>query len=231
MQKTSIGWTNLTWNPFSGCDKVSEGCKNCYAEPIAKRIYSDGFKFTIHAHRFNKPLGWREPRMIFVNSMSDLFHEQATLEVLTQLFTIMGRARQHRFQILTKRAQRLVLLAPSLEWHPNIWIGVSVENQARANQRIAYLSQVPAAVRWLSVEPLLERVDLDLSAIHWVVVGGESGPRHRPFDVAWARSVRDQCQEAGIPFFMKQLGGYPNKHDSLSDFPPDLQIQEWPSSK
>jgi protein gp37 len=166
--------------------------------------------------------------MVFVNSMSDLFHEEMPLSVLRELFGVMTGCPQHTFQILTKRHERLAELAPELHWSPNIWIGVSIENQAYA-LRADYLRQVPAVVRFVSAEPLLGPLTIDLSSgIHWVIVGGESGPRCRPFDPNWARSIRDQCKVAGVAYFLKQLGGYPDKRHQLSDFPADLRIREWP---
>jgi protein gp37 len=232
VNNTSIGWTDQTWNPTAGCDKVSPGCKNCYAETIANRFkgskaFKNGFEFTIHRERFNQPYAWRKPSRIFVNSMSDLFHEKMPVLLIKELFSIMSDCPQHTFQILTKRHKRLADLAPSLTWYENIWIGVSIENQAYAN-RVDYLRTVPANVRFLSCEPLLGPLNLDLSGIHWVIVGGESGPGARPMNAEWARDIRDQCQTAGAAFFMKQMGGSRDKRAALALIPADLQIRQFP---
>jgi protein gp37 len=233
MNMTSIEWTDATWNPSSGCDKVSPGCKNCYAEAIAERFrgskgFPNGFDFTLHPERFGQPYKLKEPARIFVDSMSDLFHEDMQLKDLRALFRVMADCHQHQFQILTKRAERVAALAPLLNWTSNIWIGVSVENQRYA-QRLDYLREVrKAAVRFVSAEPLLGPVTLNLKGINWVIVGGESGPRHRPFDSDWARGLRDQCAAAGAAFFMKQLGGHPRHRSELSDLPKDLRIREFP---
>ena len=209
--KTGIEWTDRTWNPTTGCNKVSPGCKNCYAETLTKRFpktFKNGFNFTIHPERLSQPLRWRAPSMIFVNSMSDLFHENMPIALLKEIFEIMEQCPQHTFQILTKRHERLLEISRSniLNWAPNIWIGVSVENQKYVH-RIDYLRQVPASVRFLSCEPLLGPLNLDLSGIHWVITGGESGPRARPVEQDWVRSIRDQCSEASVAFFHKQWGG------------------------
>ncbi len=207
--QTSIEWTDKTWNPTTGCNKVSPGCKFCYAEVITERFpqnFPNGFKFTIHEHRLNEPKRWRTPSRIFVNSMSDLFHEDMPLEFLQQVFQVMRECPQHVFQILTKRHERLLELAPLLDWAPNIWIGVSVENQ-QYTHRVDFLRQVPAAVRFLSCEPLLGPLKLNLEGIHWVIVGGESGPEHRPIEADWVRSIRKQCKAQRAAFFFKQWGG------------------------
>jgi protein gp37 len=230
MQKTGIQWTECSWNPSSGCTKVSPGCKHCYAEVITRRWpkgFPNGFAFTLHPERYRQPLSWRKPRSVFVNSMSDLFHEDMPLEVLQELFGVMAACPQHTFQILTKRHKRLAELAPQLHWAPNIWMGVSIENQQYAT-RADYLRQVPATVRFISAEPLLDSLTLNLEGIHWVIVGGESQVDCRPMDIQWARALRDQCREAGIAYFLKQLGGHPNERGQLSDFPVDLRIREWP---
>jgi protein gp37 len=232
MNETSIEWTEMTWNPFSGCNKVSPGCRNCYAETIANRFkgskaFPNGFAFTIHPDRFDAPCKLKKPSIIFVNSMSDLFHEAAPLDVLRELFRTMAETPRHRYQILTKRAERLAELAPRLNWAPNIWIGVSVESMAYAS-RLNFLRRVPAAVHFVSAEPLLGPVALDLTGIEWIIVGGESGPKPRPFNLEWAREIRDTAREAGTLYFLKQLGGYPDKRGSLTDFPPDLRIREIP---
>jgi protein gp37 len=206
---TAIEWTDKTWNPTTGCNKVSPGCKYCYAETITKRFHTNfpnGFKFTLHPERLNEPLKWRKPSRVFVNSMSDLFHEQMPINFLVQVFEVMKKADHHIFQILTKRHERLVELAPLLPWPDNVWMGVSVENQKYAH-RIDHLRQVPAKVRFLSCEPLLGPLELDLTGIHWVITGGESGPKHRPIKEEWVRSIRDQCREEEVAFFHKQWGG------------------------
>jgi protein gp37 len=206
---TAIEWTDKTWNPTTGCNKVSPGCKHCYAETITKRFHTNfpnGFKFTLHPERLGEPLKWRKPSRVFVNSMSDLFHEQMPINFLVQVFEIMKKADHHIFQILTKRHERLVELAPLLPWPDNVWMGVSVENQKYAH-RIDHLRQVPAKVRFLSCEPLLGPLEFDLTGIHWVITGGESGPKHRPIKEEWVRSIRNRCQEEGVAFFHKQWGG------------------------
>ena len=213
-EKSAIEWTDATWNPVTGCSKVSPGCAHCYAERFARRLramgnprYRNGFTVTLHPDQLDLPLRWKSPRRIFVNSMSDLYHEQVPEEFVRRAFDVMARAPQHIFQILTKRSRRLLELTPLLPWAANIWQGVSVEN-ARHTWRASDLQQVPAAVRFLSVEPLLGPIPhLPLDGIHWVIVGGESGPRHRPVDPAWVREIRDQCLAAGVPFFFKQWGG------------------------
>lgn len=212
--KSTIEWTEATWNPVTGCTKVSPGCKHCYAERLAARLqamrnrrYRNGFAVTLHHDQLTLPLRWTQPRTIFVNSMSDLFHEAIPEEFINQAFAVMNQAHWHVFQILTKRAERLATLAPRLPWPCHVWQGVSVES-ARYTWRIAYLQSVPAKVRFLSIEPLLGPIPrLPLEGIHWVIVGGESGPRHRPIDPAWVREIRDQCLAVKVPFFFKQWGG------------------------
>ena len=212
--QSAIEWTDATWNPVTGCTKISPGCKHCYAERLATRLramgnrrYANGFAVALHPDQLDLPLRWRQPRMIFVNSMSDLFHESVPNDYIRHAFEVMVRARWHVFQILTKRARRLVQIASGLPWPPNIWQGVSVES-ARYTWRAAELLKVPAAVRFLSVEPLLGPIpDLPLDGISWVIVGGESGPEHRPMKPEWARDIRDQCLKCGVPFFFKQWGG------------------------
>lgn len=211
---SAIEWTDATWNPVTGCTKVSPGCKHCYAERLAMRLramgnprYRNGFAVTLHPNQLTLPLRWRRPKRIFVNSMSDLFHEAVPDGFIHRVFEIMVRANWHVFQILTKRSERLAALAPQLPWTPNIWQGVSVES-ASYIIRVAHLRIVPAAVRFLSVEPLLGPIPkLPLDHIDWVIVGGESGPGRRPMVAAWAREIRDQCVKAGVPFFFKQWGG------------------------
>lgn len=206
---TAIEWTDKTWNPTTGCTKVSPGCKHCYAETITKRFHQNfpnGFEFTMHPERLEEPKRWRKPSRVFVNSMSDLFHQRMPFHFLQEIFQIMAECPRHVFQILTKRHERLLDLAPELEWPKNVWMGVSVENQDYVH-RVDYLRQVPAAVRFLSCEPLLGPLELNLEDIHWVIVGGESGKGHRLMQAEWARDIRDQCEETETPFFFKQWGG------------------------
>ncbi|MEG4283679.1 phage Gp37/Gp68 family protein [Microcoleus sp. A006_D1] len=206
---TGIEWCDRTWNPATGCDKVSPGCTHCYAEALTKRFHTNfpnGFDLTLHRNRLEEPKRWKKPSRIFVNSMSDLFHEEVPIEFLKEVFEVMRETPHHIYQILTKRDKRLVELADQLEWSDNIWMGVSVENQNYVH-RVDSLRQVNAKVRFLSCEPLLGPLQLDLTGIHWVIVGGESGQKHRPMQVEWAQSIRDQCQDAGVAFFFKQWGG------------------------
>lgn len=212
--KSEIEWTESTWNPITGCTKISPGCAHCYAERMAGRLramgqpnYRNGFELTLQPHMLELPLTWRRPQSIFVNSMSDLFHRDVAPEYIERVFDVMGRAHWHRFQILTKRAERLTELASQLTWAPNIWMGVSVES-AKYSFRIAHLAAIGARVKFLSLEPLLGPLpDLPLEGIDWVIVGGESGPRARPMKPEWVFSIRDQCQAAGVAFFFKQWGG------------------------
>lgn len=207
--KTGIQWTDKTWNPMTGCDKVSPGCTHCYAEAITKRFtnnFPEGFALTLHPERLNQPLSWRTPSRVFVNSMSDIFHQDVPVSFIKQIFEIMGKTPWHVYQILTKRHQRLVDLAPQLEWHDNIWMGVSVENQDYVH-RVDSLRQVPANVRFLSCEPLLGSLQLNLTDIHWIIVGGESGNKYRPMKEEWAQNICQQCQAADVAFFFKQWGG------------------------
>jgi protein gp37 len=212
--RSHIEWTEMTWNPVTGCSKVSAGCKNCYAEKLAKRLramgverYKNGFKVTLQPDLLDVPFHWREPRIVFVNSMSDLFHEKVPLNYIKKVFDTMVRCPQHTFQILTKRSQRLSEVSPELPWPANIWMGVSVENK-QVLDRIADLKAVPAAVRFLSCEPLIGPLEnLPLEGIDWVIVGGESGPGARPMKREWVLSIHRQCKVAGVPFFFKQWGG------------------------
>lgn len=218
MARSAIEWTESTWNPLTGCTKVSPGCANCYAERMAKRLqamgqanYRNGFALTMHEQALELPLRWRKPQVIFVNSMSDLFHRDVPLEYIRRVFDVMQRASWHQFQVLTKRAERLEELSPELPWPRNVWMGVSVEN-ADYTWRIDHLRRTGAAVKFLSVEPLLGSLGhLDLAGIDWVIVGGESGPGARPLMDEWVIEVRDQCQAAGVPFFFKQWGGVQKK--------------------
>lgn len=211
--RSKIEWTDATWNPVTGCTKVSPGCKHCYAERFAERFrgvpghpYQQGFDLTFWEERLDQPLRWKRPRKVFVNSMSDLFHEQVPLVFIQRVFQVMAKAEQHVFQVLTKRASRLAALAEQLEWPPNVWMGVSVENQEYA-WRVDCLRKVPARIRFLSLEPLLGPVCVDLAGIHWVIVGGESGPGARPMDRESVVAIHAQCEETGVPFFFKQWGG------------------------
>ena len=212
--QSKIEWTEMTWNPVTGCSKVSAGCKYCYAERMAKRLqamgverYRNGFEVTLHEDLINLPYSWKQPRLVFVNSMSDLFHEKVPFSFIEKVFDTMVHCPQHTFQILTKRSQRLCEISLDLPWSPNIWMGVSVEDD-RVLYRISDLQAVPASIRFLSCEPLLGPLyHLPLQGIHWVIVGGESGPGARPVDRSWVNSILSQCQLAGIPFFFKQWGG------------------------
>jgi protein gp37 len=194
---------------MTGCTKISPGCANCYAETLTKRFHStfvNGFNLTLHPKRLEEPKHWRKPSRIFVNSMSDLFHEDVPLDFIQEIFKVMGETPWHTYQILTKRHERLVRLSKHLNWHKNVWMGVSIESQKYAH-RVDYLRQVDAKVRFLSCEPLLSPLDLDLKGIDWVIVGGESGRNARPMHPSWAQSIRDQCQKEGVAFFFKQWGG------------------------
>jgi len=274
MGDSKIEWTEKTWNPVTGCIKVSTGCKHCYAERLFPRVYGKDMvahptrpraerprKFTdvkLHPERLEQPLHWKKPRMIFVNSMSDLFHEDVPFGFIESIFRVMFLAKQHIFQILTKRPHRALEYIKmfgktKLIWPlPNVWLGISCENQVTADERIPILLQVPAAVRFLSCEPLLANLNLDgrafwinccgctependiatkdclecggtacVPGIDWVIVGGESGPKHRPMELNWARSIQAECKEAGVPFFFKQTGG-------KKAIPDDLQTREFP---
>ncbi len=211
---SAIEWTEATWNPVTGCDKISPGCKHCYAERMAKRLqlmgqanYAKGFEVTLQPHALDIPRGWRRPRTIFVNSMSDLYHKDVPAAFIRRVFDAMNDAHWHQFQVLTKRADRLAELSRSLPWAPHIWQGVSVENADYA-WRIDRLRATGAHIKFLSVEPLLGPIpNLDLRGIDWAIVGGESGPGARPMNPAWVRQIRDQCLDANVAFFFKQWGG------------------------
>lgn len=215
---SSIEWTEATWNPVTGCTKISQGCKHCYAERMAKRLkamgkpqYANGFRLTTHPEMLSRPYRWKRPRTIFVNSMSDLFHKDVPPDFIAQVFKVMNDCEQHQFQVLTKRPEIAAALAPRLKWTDNIWMGTSVEN-ALVSHRITALKEIPARIRFLSVEPLLGPIPkLPLSGIHWVIVGGESGPGARPIDPDWVRQIRDRCIAMGVPFFFKQWGGVNKK--------------------
>ena len=214
MAKSSIEWTDATWNPVTGCTKISPGCKHCYAERMAHRLkamgqrnYANGFDLTLQPHMLELPLKWRQPCRVFVNSMSDLFHRDVPVSYVKEVFEVMRRAHWHQYQVLTKRSERLRELAPQLPWAPQIWMGVSVENE-KYLYRIDDLRQTAAHIKFLSLEPLLgPLLRLNLRGIDWVIVGGESGPGARPMDPNWVRNIRDQCTRASVPFFFKQWGG------------------------
>jgi protein gp37 len=220
---TAIEWTEITWNPTTGCDRISAGCDNCYAMTLAKRLKAmgqakyqndgdprtsgPGFGVALHPSALSLPYTWRGRKTVFVNSMSDLFHARIPASFVRDVFQVISDTPQHTYQVLTKRSARVRKIAENLEWPPNLWMGVSVENAAEM-RRIGELRQVPAAVRFLSCEPLIGPLsDLDLSGIGWVIAGGESGPDHRPLDPAWVAEIRDACVGAGVPFFFKQWGG------------------------
>jgi protein gp37 len=212
--KSAIEWTDSTWNPVTGCTKISPGCRHCYAERMARRLqamgqpnYSKGFELALHENCLDLPLRWKKPQNIFVNSMSDLFHRKVPDDFIIKAFAIMERAHWHTFQVLTKRSERLMELSPRLNWAPNIWMGVSVESQ-KYEFRIQHLQETGANIKFLSLEPLLGPLpDLELRGINWVIVGGESGPGARPMRQEWVTEIRDQCLSAEVPFFFKQWGG------------------------
>jgi protein gp37 len=221
--RSAIEWTEATWNPVTGCDRISAGCDHCYAMTLAKRLKAmgsakyqvdgdprtsgPGFGVTIHPQALDEPRRWRQPRTVFVNSMSDLFHARVPIDFIRDVFDVCRDTPQHTYQVLTKRSLRLRRVAEKLDWPSNLWMGVSVEN-ADALQRVDHLREVPAAVRFLSCEPLIGPLDeLDLEGIHWVIAGGESGANHRHVDAEWIRGIRDACQDAGVAFFFKQWGG------------------------
>jgi protein gp37 len=216
--KSSIEWTESTWNPSTGCDAVSPGCDNCYAEKMSLRLkamgqkkYSQGFELRLHPDTLELPLKWRKPQRIFVNSMSDLFHHEVPLDYILRVFDTMARAYWHQFQVLTKRSGRLLALTDKIDWPANAWMGVSVESESY-KARIDHLRKTGASVKFLSLEPLLGSLGtLDLAGIDWVIVGGESGPGARPMRPEWVTEVRQQCESAGVPFFFKQWGGIQKK--------------------
>ncbi len=218
-----IEWTEATWNPVTGCDRISAGCDHCYALTLAKRLKSmgadkyqtdgdprtsgPGFAVTMHQSALDQPLAWRAPRTVFVNSMSDLFHAKVTVSFIADILDVMRRTPQHTYQVLTKRPRRARLLQSQLDWPPNMWLGVSVENMTVAH-RVDELRRIDAAVKFLSCEPLLGDLSgLSLDGIDWVIAGGESGPNYRPVNIRWVRGIRDSCHEAAVPFFFKQWGG------------------------
>lgn len=222
MATSGIEWTEVTWNPTTGCDRTSPGCDNCYALTLAKRLKAmhqpkyqadgdprtsgPGFRLTLHPDALGLPFRWSAPRLIFVNSMSDLFHEDVPLDYIRSVFDVMTATPQHTYQVLTKRSKRLARDAAHLDWPSNVWMGVSVESQRYAF-RLDHLREVPATVRFVSAEPLLGPLELDLSGIQWLIAGGESGPRARPMDLDWVERIRDDCLAASVAFFFKQWGG------------------------
>ena len=247
--KSKIEWTESTWNRVTGCTKITPGCKNCYAYTMAKRLkamgnprYKNGFEVTLHEDLIKLPLTWKKPKKVFVNSMSDLFHDKVPIDFIKKVFDIMNQTPWHNYQLLTKRSDRLVELSPLFKWTPNIWQGVSVENNSVVN-RINELKSIPAVVRFLSFEPLIGPLPhLNLEGIHWVIVGGESGPAARPMKAEWARNIRDYCIEQHIPFFFKQWGGvrkkltgrvldkrtwdeYPIVTNTIHEVPPNKNLQ------
>lgn len=258
MNETSIAWTNTTWNPTTGCDRTSPGCDNCYALTLAKRLKAmgseryqndgdartsgPGFRLTLHDDLVDAPHGWRQPRLVFVNSMSDLFHDDVDISFIQRVFGVMRETPRHTYQVLTKRTKRLRRVAGQLDWPPNVWMGVSVEN-ARYRFRIDDLRNVPAAVRFISAEPLLGPLgEVDLAGIDWVIVGGESGPGARRMPPQSAALVIARCRELGVAPFFKQTGsvlarewGMPGKGEDLAQIPEPwrevLDVREWPASK
>lgn len=226
---SKIEWTETTWNPVTGCTKISAGCKYCYAEVMTRRLkamgqekYQAGFDTIVtHESSLDAPMLWKKPKLVFVNSMSDLFHKEVPLDFIKRVFRVMNHCSQHTFQVLTKRADRLLELHEKLTWTPNIWMGVSVED-ARVLHRVDALRQTNAKVKFLSCEPLIGPLAyIDLQGIHQVIVGGESGVKKRPFNCDWARSIRDQCRKSDVAFFMKQV-------DKVQPIPDDLKIFELP---
>ena len=217
-ENTSIEWTTSTWNPVTGCTKVSAGCRNCYAERMSRRLqamgqpnYRNGFKVTVHEHVLSLPLQWRKPQTVFVNSMSDLFHKGVPKAFILKIFDVMGQAAWHTFQVLTKRSERLIDPGDDLPWRKNIWMGVTVEDKDNL-YRINHLRKTGAVTKFLSFEPLLGPLGkLDLRDIDWVIVGGESGFGARPMDPSWVTSIREQCVRSNVPFFFKQWGGVRKK--------------------
>ena len=243
--RSAIEWTEATWNPTTGCDRVSQGCDNCYALTLAKRLKAmgspkyqadgdprtsgPGFGLTVHPDALAVPYGWKSPRTVFVNSMSDLFHARVPLDFVRRVFDVMADTPQHTYQVLTKRARRLRQIADRLDWPANLWMGVSVES-AKELPRVDDLRQVPAAVRFLSCEPLLGPLTgLDLDGIDWVIVGGESGAGARPMDMAWAEAIVEEARLCGAAVFVKQLGSrWSKSHKDIGQFPLKLQVRDYP---
>ena len=226
---SDIEWTEATWNPLTGCNKISPGCKNCYAERMSYRLqkmgqmnYRNGFQLTLHNQALEIPLKWKKPKIIFVNSMSDLFHKAVPVSFIKRVFKVMNDSPQHQFQVLTKRAERLELISSQLSWTKNIWMGVSIENN-NYKFRIKHLLQTQAYIKFLSIEPLLGPIqNLRLKGVDWVIVGGESGPKARPMKKEWVEQIRDQCIKNQVSFFFKQWGGI-RKHKTGRE----LEGQTW----
>lgn len=218
MAQSSIEWTEMTWNPTTGCDKVSAGCKYCYAEVMARRLqamgikkYKDGFELRLHEDALQIPYEWKKPKVVFVNSMSDLFHKDVPLSFIQKVFDVMNKTPTHTYQVLTKRAERLYEIHDKLNWGVNIWMGVSVEND-KVKDRIDFLRETNAKVKFLSLEPLIGPLtNLNLEHIHWAIVGGESGRKARPMKESWVWDIRQQCADQGVAFFFKQWGGVNKK--------------------
>ena len=218
MSKTTNEWTETTCNPNTGCTKISAGCKNCYAAVLARRLqamgqkkYKNGFDLTLHANAVNDPYKWKKPKLVFVNSMSDLFHQDVPLHFIKQVFQVMNNTQKHTYQVLTKRSERLLELSPFLKWTPNIWMGVSVEDM-RVVERIDHLRQTSAQVKFLSCEPLIGPLEcINLEGIDWVIVGGESGPKSRTMESEWVERIQQQCADQKVAFFFKQWGGVRKK--------------------
>lgn len=230
---SKIEWTEATWNPITGCTKCSAGCEHCYAATLAKRLkamgnvrYKNGFEVTVHRDLFTRPLEWKKPKMIFVNSMSDIFHEKISDEDILQLFEIMNKAHWHTFQVLTKRPDRLVNLSSQINWTPNIWMGVTVENTC-ALERLAKLKRCGAKIKFVSAEPLLESINqIDLNGIDWLIVGGESGAGCRPLEKKWVIELRDIAKRSNTPFFFKQWGGF--HHSQAGSELDGVEYKEYP---
>ena len=243
--KSNIEWTEATWNPVTGCTKISPGCKHCYAERLSLRLqamgqqnYANGFNLTLHERMLEKPLSWKKPQLIFVNSMSDLFHDEVPVDFILKVFDVMRRASWHQFQVLTKRSQRLLELNDQIDWPNNVWMGVSVENQDYTF-RIDHLRETDTVTKFLSLEPLLGPLSgLNLNGINWVIVGGESGPGARPMLEDWVSQIRDQCNVVSVPLFVKQMGGSwaqvnkakSKKGGNMSEWRTDLRIRDYPLS-
>lgn len=238
MAQSSIEWTEMTWNPTTGCTKISQGCKFCYAEIMSNRLhsmgidkYKDKFKVRIHSNALNTPYTWKKSKVVFVNSMSDLFHKDVPLSFIKKVFKVMNENPQHVFQVLTKRAERLHELHKEFKWSHNIWMGVSIENM-EVIERIDFLRKTGARVKFLSLEPLLGPLDnLNLKSIDWVIVGGESGHKARPMHIDWVLDIQKQCQEKDVPFFFKQWGGKNKKksgrilNGKTYDEMPEIELQ------
>ena len=230
---SKIEWTEATWNPITGCTKCSAGCEHCYAATLAKRLkamgnvrYKNGFEVTVHRDLFTRPLEWKKPKMTFVNSMSDIFHEKISDEDILQLFEIMNKAHWHTFQVLTKRPDRLVDLSSQINWTPNIWMGVTVENTC-ALERLAKLKRCGAKIKFVSAEPLLESINqIDLNGIDWLIVGGESGAGCRPLEKKWVIELRDIAKRSNTPFFFKQWGGF--HHSQAGSELDGVEYKEYP---